>query len=340
MHAGSNSILRAAVVGYGSYGRLHARKYLQHAEAELTAVVDTDPARRRLAREELPGTVVLDTLIGLDVYANIASVVSPASTHHAIACELLEHDMHLLVEKPFTVLPQQASDLLHSASAHELVLQPGHVERFDATLAALSARLPDPRYIEARRLTCWRARGGDTDVVLDLMIHDIDHVLTLVDSRVVDVHAHGIRVFSDYWDVCNAQLNFANGCVANLTASRASPMSERRMHVFARNACMLADGPYNRILLHERDTATNHIHSREHDWRPTDSLAAEVDDFIQTIRHHRKARVPAEAGYRAVEVATCITDAMESDARLVDRISAPLTDSSHAITWLQHNSVQ
>lgn len=335
MQSGRAHRLHAAVVGYGSYGRLHAQKYLEHPGVDLTAIVDPDAARRRAACNELPGIAAFDRASLLDRPVDIASVVSPASTHYAVARELLDRGIHLLVEKPFTTSPRQALELLALAKQRRLVLQPGHIERFDATLAAMSARLPDPRYVEARRLTRWRERGGDTDVVLDLMIHDIDYVLRLVASPVAGVRAHGTRVFSGRWDVCNAQLRFANGCIANLTASRAGPEPERRLHVFAANACMLADGRNESILLHERSGAKPTIGTRCCDWRHDDSLAREIDGFVQAVACDRPPKVSAEDGWRAVEIASLIVQAMEDDAGLFERISAPLTDSARAIAWLR-----
>ncbi|HEX7046729.1 MAG TPA: Gfo/Idh/MocA family oxidoreductase [Gammaproteobacteria bacterium] len=334
MRSDSSSPLRAAVVGYGAYGSLHARKYLEHPGVRLVAVVDCNPARLCAARNELPGVKTFndpDALIGL---ADIASVVVPATRHHAIARRLLEGSTHLLVEKPFTASLAEARELSSIAEAHERVLQPGYLERFNRTLSELRARLPSPRYVEARRLTRWRDRGRDVNVVMDLMIHDIDMLLALTDSPVTHIQARGVRVFSDQWDVVNAQLHFVNGCVANLTASRASPESERRLHVFSEHACALADIDTGTLHLHQRKDGASGVITECRFRRHGDPLADEIDAFVQAVRLHHPPPVTAMDACCALNVAERITELMEPDDDLLTRTSAPLTNSERAIAYL------
>ncbi len=335
----NNAILRAAVAGYGAYGRLHARKYLEHPEVRLVAIADPDPEKLRIARADLPGIRTVRDPGELAGLADLASIVAPATHHRFIARRLLEGGVHLLVEKPFTASLAEARDLAELAAARGRVLQPGYLERFNRTLGELRARLPPPRYVEARRLTRWRDRGTDVNVIMDLMIHDIDMLLVITDSPVTRIQARGVRVFSDHWDVANAQLHFANGCVANLTASRASPEPERRMHVFSDCACALADIDAGTLQLHQRREGASGVVTECRFRHRGDPLASEIDAFVQAVRNRRSPLVTAADACRALGVAERITGLMEQDADVVTRTAAPLTNSERAIAYLlrQHD---
>lgn len=325
--------LRAAVIGYGAYGRLHARKYRLHPAVELVAIVDRDATRLRLAAREFPGVPRFERVDPANP-PDIASIVVPAHAHQASAMPLLRAGSHLLIEKPFTTSARAARQLMHEADLRHLVLQPGYLERFNGTIRELQRHLPAPRYIEARRLTSWRGRGGDVSVVLDLMIHDIDMVLALVDTPITDIQARGVQVVTGHWDVANARLYFANGCIANLTASRASPAPERRLHVFTDDACALADLSSGEILVHRRDpeaagVMTEHRYAQLHD-----PLGAEIDAFVAAVQNHAPPPVSGADACRALEVAERIVEAMEDDADLLSNTAAPFTDSEQAIAYL------
>lgn len=335
LDANHDNPLRAAVAGYGAYGRLHARKYREHPGVRLVAIADPDPARLRAARAELPGVRTVgepEALIGL---ADLASIVVPATSHHDVARRLLEGGVHLLVEKPFTASLAEASDLSALAIAHECVLQPGYLERFNCTLRELRARLPQTRYAEARRLTRWRDRGTDVNVIMDLMIHDIDLLLAINDSPVTRIEARGVRVFSNHWDVANAQLHFANGCTANLTASRASPAPERRLHVFSDHACALADIDTGTLQLHERESGTSGAITERRFHYQGDPLAAEIDAFVQAVRNGTPPPVTSADACRALAIAERITELMEQDTDVLARTAVPLTNAERAIAYLQ-----
>lgn len=333
-------LLKVAVIGYGKFGRLHATKYRDMKGSILIAVVDGDPERRALAARENPGISTYADIDGMlrGGSPDMASVVVPAVHHFAVAEQLLNAGVHLLIEKPLASELWQASALVRLAEKKNLLLQPGHLERFNHTLAELHARLPRWSYLEARRMTRWSARGGDVDVVMDLMIHDIDMLLELTDEPIAEICARGVKVFSSRWDVANAQLVFANGSTANLTASRASLQPERRVHVFAESACALANIDDGVMLLHRREgqgLATDRRFCRHED-----PLAAEISAFIHSISQGKPPLVTAEDGYRAVKIAHEIGQAMEHDAELLKRISMPMPDSKQAVAYLHESVVQ
>lgn len=337
---GSGTALKAAVIGYGQFGRYHSRKYQSIDGAFLDSVVDSDPDRRALAVAENPGIATFADIESLlrESAPHIASVVVPAGEHFAAAQKLLSAGVHTLVEKPLASELRQAGMLVDLAKKNRLILQPGHLERFNHTLAELHERLPQWRYLEARRMARWSARATDVNVVMDLMIHDIDMLLELTDEPIVDIHARGVKVFSDHWDVANAQLVFANGSTANLTASRASLQPERRLHVFGESACALANIDDGEMLLHRREAqglATDRRFCRHED-----PLAAEISAFIDSVRYNKPALVTAEDGYRAVEIADRIGRAIEHDNDLLNRISMPMPDSQEAAAYLQEAVVQ
>jgi predicted dehydrogenase len=226
---------KVAVIGTGSLGKEHARLYADLAtagEVQFAGVYDvaTDLARSVAERLNVPVLASLEEAIQA---AQAFSVVTPTSTHFAIARQLLENGRHVLVEKPMTDNAPDAAKLVELARLHQCVLLVGHVERFNPVFAQLQQAAPTPRFIEAHRLSPFPARSTDIGVVLDLMIHDLDIILAFVNSPVVAVDAVGIPVLSRSEDIANARLRFANGCIANLTASRVSTERLRKIRVFA-----------------------------------------------------------------------------------------------------------
>ena len=227
--------VRVAVLGVGSLGRQHARIYAEmhrQGAVELVGVYDTDDALAKAIAAK-HGTVALDSVEDAAGAADALSIVTPTVTHHALAKPLLEQGKHLLVEKPMTDNTDRAAELVRLAKRHDCVLQVGHIERFNPVFQYLREAACEPRFIESHRLSPFPARSMDIGVVLDLMIHDLDIVLAFVRSPVEQVDAAGVRVLSDSEDIANARLRFANGCVANLTVSRVSPESLRKIRVFS-----------------------------------------------------------------------------------------------------------
>jgi len=232
--------LRVGVVGVGHIGSNHARIYSELPNAELVAILDIDPARA----DEIGGKYKTTVAASLNEFAGMvdaASIATPTNAHFSIARDLLARGKHLLIAKPITEKTSDARDLAQMAAEKGLVLQVGHVERFNPVLSALEQRLTHPRFIEAHRLSPYPNRSTEIGVVLDLMIHDLEIILHLVNSTVENIDAVGVPVLSRGEDIANARLRFANGCIANVTSSRISPEKMRKIRVFQENAYLSLD---------------------------------------------------------------------------------------------------
>ena len=232
--------LRIGVVGVGHIGSNHARIYSELPNAQLVAILDIDPARA----DEIGGKYKAKAVASLNEFAGMvdaASVATPTGAHFSIARDLLAQGKHLLIEKPITEKTSDARDLAQVAAEKGLVLQVGHVERFNPVLSALEQRLTHPRFIEAHRLSPYPNRSTEIGVVLDLMIHDLEIILHLVDSTLENIDAVGVPVLSRGEDIANARLRFASGCIANVTSSRISPERMRKIRVFQEDAYLSLD---------------------------------------------------------------------------------------------------
>jgi predicted dehydrogenase len=232
--------LRVGVVGVGHIGSNHARIYAELAHAEFVAVFDIEPARAA----EIEAKYKAKAAGSLNEFAetvDAASVATPTSAHFSVARDLLARGKHLLIEKPITENTADARELARLAAEKRLVLQVGHVERFNPVLNALEQRLTHPRFIEAHRLSPYPNRSTEIGVVLDLMIHDLEIILHLVNSTVENIDAVGVPVLSRGEDIANARLRFASGCIANITSSRISPERMRKIRVFQEDAYLSLD---------------------------------------------------------------------------------------------------
>jgi predicted dehydrogenase len=306
--------IRAAVVGVGYLGRFHAQKYARIANCELVALVDSNPEARERVAAEL-GTRALPDPSELIGRVDAVSIATPTAAHFSIARELLAGGAHVLVEKPITETPEEARELIRLAAARQRVLQVGHLERFNAAILAAEPYLRTPRFIECHRLAPYRERGTDVNVVLDLMIHDIDIVQTIVGAAVTSIDAIGTPVFSEEIDIANARLHFANGCVANVTASRVSMKTERKLRLFSpRDEAYLSIDLQQKILtlIRKRPGAPEAgqlpVTIEEQSFDPGDALQAEIESFLDCIRSGREPVVGGEAGLRALETAIRITE--------------------------------
>ncbi len=232
--------LRVGVVGVGHIGGNHARIYAETPQADFTAIYDIDTARA----QEIATKFKVQAAPSLDAFAahaDAASVATPTHSHFAVARELLSRGKHLLIEKPITEKTGDAHELARLAAEKRLVLQVGHVERFNPVLSALEEHLTHPRFIEAHRLSPYPNRSTDIGVVLDLMIHDLEIILHLVRAPVESIDAVGVPVLSRGEDIANARLRFAGGCIANITSSRISPERMRKIRVFQEDAYLSLD---------------------------------------------------------------------------------------------------
>ena len=307
--------IRVAVIGVGYLGRFHAQKYAQAAGCELTAVVDARAEARDAVAQEL-GTRGLADYRGLLGKVDAVSVVTPTPGHFGIARDFLASGAHVLVEKPITETAAEARELIQLAARAGLILQVGHLERFNSAILAAEPYLRAPRFVECHRLAPYRERGTDVNVVLDLMIHDIDIVQTIVGAPIVSIDAVGTPVFSAEIDIANARIRFANGCVANATASRVSLKTERKMRIFEDDAYISLDLQQKILTLIRKRTAADGpgplpVAIEEQSLEPGDALKAEIESFLECIRNKRAPVVTGEAGLMALETATRITEQVE-----------------------------
>ncbi len=309
--------IRAAVIGVGYLGRFHAQKYAQAADCELVAVVDARPDVSHKVALELGTQAVSDhrELLGK---VDAVSVVTPTPAHFGITRDFLAAGAHVLVEKPITETPEEARELIRLAQEHRVVLQVGHLERFNAAILGAEPHLRAPRFIECHRLAPYRERGTDVNVVLDLMIHDIDIVQTIVGAPIVSIDAIGTPVFSEEIDIANARIRFENGCVANATASRVSLKTERKLRIFEDEAYLSIDLHQKILTVIRKQTEQNPgqlpVSIEEQSFEQGDALKAEIESFLICIRTGRPPVVSGEAGLRALETAMRITEQVQRGA--------------------------
>ena len=309
--------LRAAVVGVGYLGAFHAEKYAAHEEADLVAVVDVDGERAAAVAGPL-GVEVLTDHCDLVGRVDCASVAVPTPLHHPIARHLLAHDIDVLVEKPLTTTVEQGQDLLECAARGGRVLQVGHLERFNPAMQAIVDQIREPRFIESQRLAPFGERGTDVDVILDIMIHDLDLLLSMVGSPLRSVEAVGVPVITTSVDIANARLRFANGCIANVTASRVSVKRERKLRVFQNDAYFSVDFDEGLVRVVRREpqaAGPPALHFDERRVEGGDALAAEIDAFLGAVRRRETPPVSGWDGLKALEVAEVIRESVETEVR-------------------------
>jgi predicted dehydrogenase len=299
--------IRTAVIGVGYLGRFHAQKYCALPNAELVAVVDINPATARQVAAEC-GTMALTDYHELFDRVEAVSIVVPTSHHYAVAKACLQNGIHVLLEKPMTATLVEADELIALAKGRGLILQVGHLERFNSATVALRGILNVPRFIESHRLAPFNRRGTDISVVLDLMIHDIDIILTIVDSAVSAIQANGASVLTQDIDIANARIQFANGCVANVTASRISRKAQRKMRIFQQDAYISIDFQDKILAVYRKGTreifpGIPEIINEEKRFEHSDAIKAEIQAFLATIRGRAEPSVSGEDGRQALAIA-------------------------------------
>jgi predicted dehydrogenase len=302
--------MRTAVVGVGYLGRFHAQKYRLAANSELIGIVDPSPEARAAVGAELGVAAHADhrELLGR---VDAVSIVTPTPWHYSIARDFLEAGAHVLVEKPMTATLEEGQRLIEAARRAGRVLQVGHLERFNAAVRAVQPILTVPRFIESARLAPFKQRGTDVDVVLDLMIHDIDLILSVVGSSVTAIDAIGTSVFSKEIDIANARLRFANGCVANATASRVSMKTERRLRLFQDDAYASLDLQQKILTVIRKKDGTSadgnpQVDIQETTYEQGDALKAEIEAFLDSAATGKPPAVSGEDGLKALDVALTI----------------------------------
>jgi predicted dehydrogenase len=320
--------IRTAVIGLGHFGRFHAEKYARLKQAELVAVVDADEARARDAAKALRCEALTDyrALFGR---VDAVSVVVPTQFHYDVARACLEAGIHVLVEKPITETLEQADGLIKAAAERHCVLQVGHLQRFLLQRLGTDTVIHDPLYIESTRIAPYKPRGTDVGVTLDLMIHDIDLVLALVRSPVVAVDAVGAPIVSPTEDIANTRLRFANGCVANITASRVSLKTERKMRIFQRDAYVSIDLHHRKYTVIRKGTGKPWfpglppIDREEKSFGEGDDLEAEIASFLEAAAAGTPPLVTGEDGRRALETAMRITEGLQDSLARVAAAQPP-----------------
>ena len=301
---------RVGVVGVGHIGSNHARLYAEIPAADFTAVYDVDLARASAIAKKY-GVAAAKSLEEFAELVDAASVSTPTSSHHQIALALLRRGKHLLIEKPIAENPQHATELAELAARNQLILQVGHVERFNPVLSALEARLTHPRFIEAHRLSSYPNRSTDIGVVLDLMIHDLEIILHLVRSPVQNIDAVGVPVLSRGEDIANARIRFENGCVANVTSSRISPERMRKIRVFQEDAYLSLDYEKQSGEIYRRESGK--ITRDKVPIEREEPLKQQLVSFIECASTGRQPRVSGFQATAALELAVEITKRVGSN---------------------------
>jgi predicted dehydrogenase len=335
-----SNLIRVGVVGVGSLGSHHARIYSDLAKRnaglyQFVGIHDTDNIKVRAMAEKYGGGT-FDTAQEMANFVDAVSVATPTDTHFKVARMFLERGKHVLVEKPITNSLQEAGELVALARKNKCVLQVGHVERFNPVMRYLTDVLEEARFIEVHRLSPYPGRSADIGVVLDLMIHDLDVVLSLVKSKLAKVDAVGIPVLSSSEDIANARLKFANGCVANITASRVSAERMRKIRIFGRTGHGAAyisldymnqvgelyrvasedaqeSGLLKKLLAGKHASIVSEFAGRKIVREPLpierdEPLKLELQHFLDSVSHHRDPLVTGEAATQALEVAMEITE--------------------------------
>ena len=304
-------MIKVGVIGVGHLGKEHVRIYSALAGCELAGVFDINPdVKEKFARKYK--VCAFNSTEEMTLGVDAVSVVVPTSAHFEVAGAFLKAGRHVFVEKPITETTAQAGELVKLAHESKLILQVGHVERFNPVMSYLEKQVADPRFIEAHRLSPYPGRGTDVSVVLDLMIHDLDVVLHLVRSPLVSIDAVGVPVLSSTEDIANARMKFANGCVANLTASRISPEKTRKIRVFSPTHYLSLDYQNQEGLIYWKENQA--IKREKVPIEKDEPLKLELAAFVHAVEHRLEPRVSGRAGKQALDVAIQICEEIRRQA--------------------------
>lgn len=303
--------IKCGVIGVGYLGRFHAQKLAQIDSSELIGVYDLNPDTSQAVAHELDVNSfenMQDLLESIDA----VSIAATTRAHYDIAKQCLENNVHVLIEKPITETVIQAQELIRIAKERNLKLQVGHLERFNSVRMALDEHLDRPRFIESQRIAPYKPRGTDVNVILDLMIHDIDILQSIVDAPIKHIDAQGAPILSEGIDIANARIHFENHCVANVTASRISFKSERKTRIFQPNTYISIDYQNKKLAVFEKGEGEMfpgipEILRHECQFENSDALLEELSAFVNCIQQDIPPVVTGEDGYNALAVASEIT---------------------------------
>ena len=317
------SILRVGVVGAGHFGRFHALKLAANGRVSLAGICDVDLGRAARVGAEAGGAPAM-AMAALLAACDAVVIAAPAEAHFDIAGQALAAGKHVLIEKPIAATLAQADALASAAGAKGLVLQVGHLLRYSAEHGAIAARIARPLYIEATRIAPFKPRGTDVSVILDLMIHDLDLVLSLVDSDIESVDAVGAAVSSEFEDIANARVRFVNGCVATITASRIALKTERKMRLFSQEGYLSVDFVARQLTMIGREhgmpvPGAENFKLDQASWQDHDVLEAEHAAFVASCLDGLPVLVDAAAGRRALAAALAVSDGMARSREQAER---------------------
>lgn len=312
-------MLKAGVLGAGHLGKIHLKLLNQSEEYELIGFYDANKENAEKVASEF-GYKMFEDLDELIAQADMIDVVTPTLSHFEVAKKVITASKHLFIEKPITNTYEEALELIQLAEKHKVKGQVGHVERFNPAFQAVSNRIENPMFIEAHRLAEFNPRGTDVPVVLDLMIHDIDAVMSVVKSKVKKINASGVSVISDTPDIANARIEFENGCVANLTASRISMKNMRKSRFFQRDAYIsvdflekvcevvkMKDAPENpddyAMILQNAEGVKKQIYFDNPEVSPNNAILQELESFADAITNNKEPVVTMQQAANALQVA-------------------------------------
>ncbi len=314
--------IRIGVIGVGYLGKYHLEKYLGIKGINVVGVCDTNEQTAKKIGEDYGVPHILDyrRLIGT---VDAVSIVVPTVHHHRVAIDFLNAGVDVFVEKPITTNLVEAQSLIDTAESRGLILQVGHLERFNPAVLALQGTMREPMFIESHRLSPFPDRSVDIDVILDLMIHDIDIILNIVKSPISHIDAVGVPIITSQVDIVNARLNFDSGCVANVTASRVSTEKMRKIRIFQSDAYISIDYAAQKITVYKRVDGGSDgfsIVRQDMEISPSDYLGDEIKSFVDAVRTRNNPSVTGRDGKRALEVAMMIKERLEeSMQRLKDK---------------------
>ncbi|MBU3947060.1 MAG: Gfo/Idh/MocA family oxidoreductase [Proteobacteria bacterium] len=307
--------VRIGVVGAGYLGKYHAEKYSQMGDVELVGVVDVDGLQAAKVANSA-NTKAYKNYHDLIGKVEAVSIVVPTRAHFSISKDFLENDIDVLIEKPITTTLKQADELISISEKRGLIIQVGHLERFNPAVLALKDIVHNPRFIESHRLSVFKERGIDVSVVLDLMIHDIDIIASLVKSEIKNIHAAGTAVITDQVDIANTRMEFENGCVANVTASRISTKNERKTRLFQQDAYISVDFANHEISIVRKnaDEINSLIPGMEIKnlcFTKGDALKDELAAFVKAVGNREDPEVTGQVGRDALKVALSIMEQID-----------------------------
>ena len=307
--------LRVGVIGVGYFGQFHAEKYHRMDEVELVGVADIDPTRSRKIARGLNTNAYYNYE---DLYDKVdaVSIAVPTPIHYHVTKDFFSRGIDVLLEKPITNTLRQADELIEIAEKRQCIFQVGHQERFNGAIMALEGSLIDPMFIESHRLSPFLQRAAGVDVVLDLMIHDIQVILSMVDSSIQSIQAVGVPIVSPYLDIANARIEFENGCIANVTASRVSKEKMRKIRIFQSTAYFSIDFVSQRITVLSKDSKGRKplfpgVFAEDIKIAKNDPLELEIKSFVDRVRDRKLPLVSGLDGKKALEVALRITDQIQ-----------------------------